>query len=144
MKNEQTNTEKLTSGLRNNNLGNIRLGNTVWLGEIRPGQDNEFCHFRSMAYGYRALLKLLRSYSRLYGCDTIRSIITRWAPPVENHTEAYISHVCREMGNAYDEMYVIDRDSKEVMCKLAAAISLMENGVTPKMEEIEKGWELLN
>ncbi len=137
------NTEKLPRGLRNNNPGNIRLSNTVWLGEIRPGKDKQFCHFRSMAYGYRALLKLLRNYSRLYGCDTIRSIITRWAPPNENHTEAYITYVSREMGNIYDEMYIVDIDNKEVMCKLAAAISFMENGIPANMVDIETGWKLL-
>lgn len=135
---------KLSRGLRNNNPGNIRLGNTIWQGEVRPIQDKDFCYFSSMAYGYRALLKLIRNYSKIYGCDTIRSIITRWAPPNENHTEAYISRVCREMGGVYDEMYIIDTNSKEVMCKLAAAISLVENGVKANLQDIEAGWKLLN
>ncbi len=135
---------KLSRGLRNNNPGNIRLGNTIWQGEIRPSLDTAFCQFSSMAYGYRALLKLIQNYKKLYGCDTIRSIITRWAPPSENHTESYINRVCREMGGAYDSMYVIDTSCKEVMCKLAAAISLVENGVPAIMADIEAGWNLLN
>ena len=44
-------------GLRNNNPGNIRLSRTLWQGEIRPSQDRSFCQFRTMAYGYRALIK---------------------------------------------------------------------------------------
>jgi len=113
----------------------------VWLGEIRPGQDREFCHFSSMAYGYRALLKLIGNYSRLYGCDTIRSIISRWAPPNENQTEDYVRGICHRMGNIYDEMYIVDIDNKD---KLAAAISFMENGIPANMVEVETGWGLLN
>ena len=48
-------------GLRNNNPGNIRLSRTVWQGEIRPSRDRSFCQFRTMAYGYRALIKLLQN-----------------------------------------------------------------------------------
>jgi len=54
-------------GLRNNNPGNIRLSRTVWQGEIRPSRDRSFCQFRTMAYGYRALIKLLQNYRRNNG-----------------------------------------------------------------------------
>ena len=84
-------------GLRNNNPGNIRLSRTVWQGEIRPSRDRSFCQFRTMAYGYRALIKLLQNYRRNNGCRTIADFINRWAPPVENNTSGYISRVCREM-----------------------------------------------
>ena len=57
-------------GLRNNNPGNIRLSRTVWQGEIRPSRDRSFCQFRTMAYGYRALIKLLQNYRRNNGCPT--------------------------------------------------------------------------
>ena len=50
-----------------------------------------------MAYGYRALIKLLQNYRRVNGCRTIADFINRWAPPVENNTSGYISRVCREM-----------------------------------------------
>ena len=67
-------------GLRNNNPGNIRLSRTVWQGEIRPSRDRSFCQFRTMAYGYRALIKLLQNYRRNNGCRTIADFINRWAP----------------------------------------------------------------
>lgn len=35
-----------------------------------------------MAYGYRALIKLLQNYRRVNGCRTIADFINRWAPPV--------------------------------------------------------------
>ena len=47
-----------------------------------------------MAYGYRAIFKILFNYYRNYKLDTIRKMITRWAPPEDNnHTEAYIKTV---------------------------------------------------
>jgi hypothetical protein len=67
-------------GLRNNNPGNIRLSRTVWQGEIRPSRDRSFCQFRTMAYGYRALIKLLQNYRRNNGCRTIADFINYCAP----------------------------------------------------------------
>ena len=36
---------------------------------------------------------LCRTYYGKYGLKTIRGIVSRWAPPKENNTEAYIRHV---------------------------------------------------
>ena len=77
----------MSRGLRNNNPGNIRLSaTTLWQGEIRPSRDRSFCQFRTMAYGYRALIKLLQNYRRNNGCRTIADFINRWAPPVADNT----------------------------------------------------------
>lgn len=85
-------------GLRNNNPGNIRLSATTqWQGEVRPSRDRSFCQFKTMAHGYRALIKLLQNYRKLNGCRTISDFINRWAPPTENNTSGYINRVCREM-----------------------------------------------
>lgn len=128
--------------LRNNNPGNIRLSaTTVWQGEIRPSQDRSFCQFRTMAYGYRALIKLLQNYRRNNGCRTIADFINRWAPPVENNTSGYISRVCREM--QVPNTYVPDVNDRATMCAIAAAISQVENGVPAVMADVEAGWKLL-
>ena len=76
-------------GLRNNNPGNIRLSRTVWQGEIRPSRDRSFCQFRTMAYGYRALIKLLQNYRRNNGCRTIADFISQ----VENGVPAVTADV---------------------------------------------------
>lgn len=72
----------VSRGLRNNNPGNIRLSATLWQGEVRPSQDKSFCQFKNMAYGYRALIKLLQNYRRLYHCRTIADFIQRWAATI--------------------------------------------------------------
>nr|DAP56150.1 MAG TPA: virion protein [Caudoviricetes sp.] len=129
-------------GLRNNNPLNIRLSATTrWQGEVRPSQDRSFCQFESMAYGYRAGLKLLQNYSKLNGCHTVRTIISRWAPPCENDTRSYISTVCKLSGLDSDRR--LNVDDRRTMCSLAAAMSQVENGVPAVMADVIAGWELL-
>lgn len=131
----------LPRGLRNCNPGNIRLGCCLWIGEIRPSQDKEFCQFRSMKHGYRALLRLLQNYRRKHGLKTIAEMIQRWAPASENNTNAYIIDVCRQM--QVPSTYVIDIEDRDSMCALAAAISRHENGVDAVMSDVYAGWDLL-
>ena len=132
---------KLPRGLRNNNPGNIRLGSNRWVGEIRPSQDKEFCQFRSMKHGYRALIILLQTYRRKHGCQTIADMIHRWAPASENNTGAYIVDVCKQI--QMPSSYVIDVDDRDSMCAFAAAISRHEIGVDAVMEDVYAGWDLL-
>lgn len=131
----------MSRGLRNCNPGNIRNSSTVWVGEVVPSGDRSFKQFKSMAYGYRALIKLLQNYRKLHNRQTIAEFINRWAPPAENNTSAYISSVCREM--QVPATYIPDIEDRNVMCAFAAAISLVENGVPAVMSDIEEGWELL-
>ena len=129
-------------GLRNNNPLNIRLSATTrWQGEVRPSQDRAFCQFESIAYGYRAGLKLLQNYRKLNGCRTIADFVNRWAPPVENNTSGYINRVCREM--QVSSTYVPDVNDRATMCAFAAAMSRVENGVPAVMADVVAGWNLL-
>ena len=128
-------------GVRNNNPGNIRNSKTVWQGEVIPSTDHSFKQFRSMAYGYRAMIKLLQNYRKLNGCCTISDFINRWAPPVENNTSGYISRVCKEM--QVPSSYVPNVNDRETMCAFAAAISQVENSIPATMEDVQAGWNLL-
>lgn len=131
----------MSRGLKNNNPGNIRLSSTLWKGEKTPSGDKAFKQFSGMNYGYRALLKLLQNYNHLFGCKTLSPMIRRWAPETENDTNAYIQAVCRFTG--MDPGQEVDVNDKETMCKLAAAISRVENGEPARMEDIKAGWEIL-
>ena len=132
----------MTRGLRNNNPLNIRLSATTrWQGEVRPSQDKSFCQFESMAYGYRAALKLLQNYSKLNGCHTVRTIISRWAPSSENDTHSYIATVCKLSGLDADRR--LNVEERRTMCNLAAAMSQVENGVPAVMADVTAGWDLL-
>ena len=129
-------------GLRNNNPLNIEKtkGGNPWQGEIVPSKDSRFAQFTSMAYGYRAAFKLLNNYQRNYGLDTIRKMISRWAPSNENHTEAYVKAVSDRSGvPAYGRITTTNHD---VMVPIVAAMSFVENGVEPNIADVEAGWKL--
>lgn len=128
-------------GLRNNNPGNIRRNSDRWQG-LRPVQtDPQFFQFTAPEWGYRALIKTIQTYRRKHGLQTLGEMIARWAPATENNTAAYVRSVCRTL--QVPDCYVPDVDDKGTMCALAAAISLHENGVEAKMEDVERGWGLL-
>lgn len=132
---------KLPRGLRNNNPGNIRRNKDKWKGLADVQTDPEFFQFKSIEWGYRALLRILQNYRRRHGCKTIADFINRWAPPCENNTSGYITRVCREM--QVPNSYVPDIEDKATLCAFAAAISLVENGIPAVMEDVVKGWGLL-
>ncbi len=132
--------QRLPRGLRNNNPGNIVKSRTKWQGEV-AGSDSRFCTFSSMAYGYRALMKLLQNYQRVHRLLTIRQLITRWAPSSENDTARYVQRVSRMTGYGADER--IDLSDKSVATSMAAAISRVENGVAADMDDVVRGWYLL-
>jgi hypothetical protein len=113
-------------GVRNNNPGNIRLGQ-AWKGLALEQTDSAFCQFTSMAYGTRAIASIMYTYLRKYGLNTVNQIIHRWAPPEDlNDTSAYVAYVCGVLDVGPDEP--IDVTNKDVMAKLIRAIVTQENG----------------
>ena len=89
----------MSRGTRNNNPLNLRHSADQWQGARKEQTDKSFVQFESMAYGYRAAWKTLDSYwkhfKRLRQPFTVRAIISRWAPPSENDTDAYVTTVLR-------------------------------------------------
>lgn len=130
----------MSRGLRNNNPGNIRLGRVRYKGERAKSSDRAFRQFESMEWGYRAMFVLLHTYALKHGCNTLRKIINRYAPPSENHTENYIRRVAHATHLAPDEK--ISTIDKGVMTAIVAAMSEVENGVKADMDDIWRGWEL--
>lgn len=128
-----------TRGIRNCNPGNIRNSKTKYLGEVRPSRDAAFKQFETMAWGYRAMFVLLHTYSR-NGYRTLRQMITRYAPPIENHTENYIAHVSRWVDLFADTP--LDTLDPAVMIPVVTAMSRMENGMEAVDAEVREGWRL--
>lgn len=129
----------MSRGLKNNNPGNIRLSSTGYQGEITPSRDPAFKQFQSAAWGYRAMFVLLDSYHRK-GFATIRQMIMRYAPPVENHTETYIRCVSEWSGVDADKR--LDTLDSASMIPIVAAMSRVENGVPAVMADVQAGWNL--
>lgn len=116
----------MSRGIRNNNPGNIRHG-PKWLGLSSEQTDPEYSQFRSPVYGIRAMVKLLRNYQTRHGLKTIEEIITRWAPPSENITGAYVKHVASDAG--VDPRAEIDVN--DYLTAIVTAIIEHENGRQP-------------
>lgn len=122
-------TTKQPRGIRNNNPGNIRRNGDPWQGLAKEQNDREFFTFNSAIYGIRALARLLITYQDKYGLCTIETIITRWAPAVENNTTAYIQSVARHTGFA--ALQTLDMHRFEHLKPIVKAIIQHENGQQP-------------
>lgn len=121
----------MARGIRNNNPGNIRHGGSQWQGMSAVQTDDEYVQFDDPVYGIRAMAKLLKNYESRYGLDTIREIITRWAPPTENITSAYVAAVSQKLGASPDQKI----DVAASLPKLVPAIIHHENGQQPYSDE---------
>lgn len=129
----------MSRGISNCNPGNIRISKVKYLGEITPSKDKAFKQFSTMAWGYRAMFVLLHTYSK-NGYKTIRQMISRYAPPIENHTENYIKFVSDRSGIFAD--VELDTNDPAEMIPVVSAMSQMENGVPTVAEQVRQGWEL--
>lgn len=112
-----------TRGIRNNNIGNIRVSKDQWEGAT--GDDGSFVTFDTPDSGVRALAKNLMSYGRR-GYDSIEKIISRWAPPSENDTQSYIDSVVSATGIPATQS--IDLTNPDVLASLSEAIGYHETG----------------
>ena len=92
---------EMTRGIRNNNPGNIRHNPAnAWRGQT--GKDSAgFAIFDTATNGIRALAKLLTNYMNS-GTNTVRKIVTKYAPAIENDTAAYIDAVAKRLAVAPD------------------------------------------
>lgn len=74
---------------RNRNPGNLRFANQV---ESVGKDEDDFAIFPTDMAGWRALVRQIK---RDQGRGlTIEGFITKYAPPHENNTPAYIAYVC--------------------------------------------------
>jgi hypothetical protein len=117
-------------GLRNKNPGNIRHNATFhWQGEI-GADDQNFIIFDTEVNGIRALARDLQNKIRR-GLDTVEKILTVYAPPSENNTDAYIASVCKQTGFNPDEQINVTIGN---LAKLVKAIITHECGEQPFSE----------
>lgn len=136
----------LPRGIRNNNPLNIRRSKDQWQGMKKVQSDTQFCQFETLDWGWRAAFKLLtRTYYHQYRLYTIRTIISRWAPPNENNTRVYIENVSRLTGIGPDEPLGIPSDKPARWIALGLAMAIQENGQTSiDYFAMLRGWSLLS
>lgn len=121
-----------TRGERNCNPGNVDRTNprTLWQGRTLPDNatrtDPRFETFIHAKWGVRAIVGTLIAYNDKHGINTIRGLINRWAPPMENATSSYVYHVAALTGLPVDAP--MDMNDYSTMRQLVMAIITHENG----------------
>lgn len=85
-------------GVTINNPGNLRPlpPPDAWKGQTATAKG--FAAFATPVMGARALLLDLVNKQHRDGLDTVTDIITKYAPPSENNTAAYIADVAEALG----------------------------------------------
>lgn len=132
-------------GIRNNNPGNIDYNpRNQWQGQLAPDPaiEKRFARFDCAENGIRAMGKLLLNYRGKdgmpnvgkLGIDTPLEFINRWAPSVENNTNAYVQAVSRALG--VSPTSVIDIKNPAVMKSLVTSIIVHENGSNPYTDAV--------
>ena len=130
-------------GIRNNNPLNIRHSADRWEGARIEQTDKSFVQFQTMAYGYRAAWKVLESYWKHFKCQrqpfTVAHIIARWAPPSENHTDAYVSTVLKltSLGGKENLPRPFMGIAIDKLVRLFAAMTTMECGVPYEKVDVQ-------
>ncbi|WP_426575317.1 hypothetical protein ACP179_00175 (plasmid) [Xenorhabdus stockiae] len=125
---------------QNRNFRNNNFGNLVYVGQkgarledANAKGEQRFAKFDTPEEGMRALANQITSYangtSKAAGyqkLNTVESIITKYAPKNENHTEGYIANLSKSLGvNANQQL---DLSNPEIMTKMIRAISTIEGG----------------
>lgn len=129
-------SKTLPRGIRNANPGNIELGDP-WQG-LRPRDqqtDGRFAQFTAPTWGIRALARTLITYQDKHGIRTVRDIIHRWAPPVENDTGTYVNAVTSAVAASTSQQInptsLIDVHDYATLSPIVEAIIRHENGRGP-------------
>lgn len=137
--------KKEPRGIRNNNPLNIRKGSS-WKGERPVQTDPAFEEFVSMEYGIRAGLRLMRNHINGFKgsrpkMNTLKKLISVWAPPTENATTKYVDFVASHVGLSASA--ILDPNDRTQMCNIARAMAFVECGVWIEPEKFISAWYLM-
>jgi hypothetical protein len=103
--------------------GGVNVNN---VGNVRPvGSSTGFQQPKDMNEGLQIMDNNLKAYGDK-GINTLEGIISRWAPPSENDTPAYIKSAAQRLG--IDPKQPIDLSNPAVRQAVGTAIMLQEKG----------------
>lgn len=94
-----------------------------------------------MTYGLRAGLIIIRKYMLRYNLHSIHAIVSRWAPPSENDTNAYVKSVSSMM--KMHALQTFDFSDRGRIVALVSAMCKVETGITIDHKLIESAYDLL-
>lgn len=105
---------------RFNNPGNLRWAEGYETSNTKSGK---FAVFPTLDEGVLAATKQLQIYAQR-GTNTVRDIVSKWAPSNENNTEEYIRHVVRS--TKFNENEKLNLNDPYVLAKLISAMASKE------------------
>jgi hypothetical protein len=121
-------------GLRNNNPGNIEYGQFAKAhGATGVESQGRFALFDSAQAGLNALAALLRKYGN-QGIDTVRGIISKYAPASDGNPASYMASVAKKLGVGLDSK--LNLSDAGVLSGLMGSIVQFENGRNPYSGEM--------
>jgi hypothetical protein len=98
------------------------------VGNIRPvGSSTGFQQYATTEEGIKAVDDNLKAYGTKHKINTLRGVISRWAPPSENDTDSYINFVSQKTGLKPDEE--IDLTNPAIRHIISGPIILQEQGL---------------
>ena len=122
-------------GVRTNNPLNLSFANQP----NAIGTDGRFAVFQTPEEGVAASVRQLQLYGQR-GLNTIDQIVSRWAPPSENNTAAYIQAVAQRVGVSPNQE--IDLSDPNIMRRLVNAMSVQEVGRVIPEDVLQRGVDL--
>ena len=117
----------IVRGLRNNNPGNLIRTKIAWQGKVSflNSKDEKFEQFETLEYGILAQLKdLIHDINK--GKNTVRQLISEYAPSSENNTRSYIAAVCKTINVQPDTK--LTNINEQFLLQLARSIYNVELG----------------
>jgi hypothetical protein len=129
-------------GIRNNNPGNIRVGEN-WVGLAERAQmtdfqvqEADFCVFSEPEWGLRAMARILQNYQTKHGLRTPHDIIARWAPASDNNdVTSYANAVASALGVATTA--IVDMSDEATLIPFIKAVARHENGHRPPYADFQ-------
>jgi hypothetical protein len=118
-------------GIRNNNPGNLEYRGQEGA-TLEEHAKPRFARFQTAEQGLAALASQLRRYGQR-GIDTVRAIISTYAPSIENNTPGYTNTVASSLG--VDANAKLNLNDPTVLQGIMGAIIKVENGRNPYSAE---------
>lgn len=116
----------MSRGMMLNNPFNIEKTDIHWLGKCYLSADPTFEQFDTMEHGLRAGFKDLLAAFNEHKRTTIKTIVTAYAPPEENDTDAYCAAVCKYTG--YGENDQVNLNDLDTLILFGHAFIIQEQG----------------
>lgn len=127
--------DKKSISFANKNPLNLRPGGGQWVGMVGVKvhkRAGAFVVFDTVENGYRAAAITLINYARLYGADTLRKIIARWAPDADgNDSNLYAVKVGQEIGMPLDTPLELERRPELLVALMWAMTRVEAGGIAP-------------